>query len=213
MPLILDDHLPNISSIQISRHHSQRQAMPHDLRVKNRRKRHLERHPCYFEDSSLELANPLLYDRLIRHFQTPQERAIERRQKGYAETLEADLLRSEARLDEAQDPEVHSSYTRTEDGEIVQFPDPRDEATGDFESLTREEARERWVDIMTVRFLRGDDEDFDYGKVDESEELDDRRAEERDAEEEWFDGESEDFSPRDGEGKREVRGETGVQDY
>ena len=66
------------------------------IRVKNRRKHYLDKHPEYF-DSSLELADPLLYDRLVRRFQSPVEREAEGRSKGYSGILEADLLRSERR--------------------------------------------------------------------------------------------------------------------
>lgn len=39
-------------------------ARENRIRVKNRRKRYLETHPEYF-NAELELANPLLYDRLV----------------------------------------------------------------------------------------------------------------------------------------------------
>ncbi len=43
-------------------------------------------------------ADPILYDALIRRFQTPAEREQEGRAKGYSRMLEVDLLRGEARL-------------------------------------------------------------------------------------------------------------------
>lgn len=155
---------------------------------------------------------------MIRRFQTPAEREVERRRKGYAETLEADLLRSEAKLDEAQaqahaQTEQNSStsnriYTRTEAGEVIATHPDEDEA-----SLDREEARERWVDAMALRFLNGKDDDFDYQAVDDSELYDDQVTEEREKQEEWFEEEVPDSSPRQGEAKRRLEGETGIQDY
>lgn len=48
----------------------------------------------------MNLTDPLLYDRLIRTHQTESERARDRSTRGFAGTLEADLVRSEAKLDE-----------------------------------------------------------------------------------------------------------------
>lgn len=70
---------------------------------------------------------------------------------------------------------------------------------------TKEEGLERWKFEMTVRFLRGEDPDFEYGAVDGSEEYDD--VEKREEEERWFDGETPEWerTPRESE--------TGVQDF
>ncbi|KAK5090688.1 hypothetical protein LTR05_000863 [Lithohypha guttulata] len=201
----MDDQLPSISTIRVNQH----STIPPQLRIKNRRKRYLERHPDYF-GFSLELANPLLYDRLIRRFQTPTEREIESRQKGYAGSLEADLLRSEAKLEDVHQhaDDISYSYTQTTNGEIIHVSN---EDAG--EQLTKDEAQRRWVDAMTERFVAGKDDDFDYSAVDESEEYDDRQTEERELQEEWFDEEQPDSSPREGEQKTCLDGETGIQDF
>ncbi|KAH6630092.1 coiled-coil domain-containing protein-domain-containing protein [Chaetomium sp. MPI-SDFR-AT-0129] len=68
------------------------------IRVQNRRRAYLDRHAEYFQSSEHELADPLLYDHLIRRFQTPAEREAEGRSKGYARVLEGSLLRGEERL-------------------------------------------------------------------------------------------------------------------
>ncbi|OTA62714.1 hypothetical protein K449DRAFT_394768 [Hypoxylon sp. EC38] len=68
------------------------------IRVQNRRREYLERNPKYFESLEHELADPLLYDALIRRFQSPEEREKEGREKGYSRVLEVDLLRGEAKL-------------------------------------------------------------------------------------------------------------------
>ncbi|OTB01847.1 hypothetical protein M426DRAFT_323197 [Hypoxylon sp. CI-4A] len=68
------------------------------IRVQNRRREYLERNPKYFDSHEHELADPLLYDALIRRFQTPEEREKEGREKGYSRVLEVDLLRGEAKL-------------------------------------------------------------------------------------------------------------------
>ncbi|CAJ2503426.1 Uu.00g108200.m01.CDS01 [Anthostomella pinea] len=68
------------------------------IRVQNRRREYLERHPSYFKSMEHELADPLLYDALIRRFQSAEEREREGRAKGYGRVLEVDLLRGEAKL-------------------------------------------------------------------------------------------------------------------
>jgi hypothetical protein len=76
------------------------------------------------------------------------------------------------------------------------------------EVKSREEGMERWKFEMTVRFLRGGDEEFDYRDVDESEEFDE--VERRESEERWFDEEEPEW---DGGEKGGTGGETGLQDF
>lgn len=177
------------------------------LKAKNRRKRYLEVHPDYFDDSSLELADPLLYDRLIRRFQTAQEREAEGLRKGVAGDLTAQLLRAEAKQHALSHPDPHSLfwYTRGPHGEIR--AEDKDEVP-----VTKEEGRAWWVDEMTQRFLRGDDTDFDYSKVDTNDKYNDPE-EERDIQDAYFDSMESDFDS-DGEGKEKIlTGETGIQDF
>lgn len=155
--------------------------------------------------------DPLLYDRLIRRFQTTAEREAEGRRKGYSGTLEADLLRSEAKLDALAhpDPKQSFSYRRGPNGEIL--AEERDEVPSN-----KEEGYTRWKWEMEMRFVRGGDMDFEYEKVDESEEYDDLGVEEQEAEERWFDEEEARFVTEEGltnSKSRELRGETGVQDF
>jgi hypothetical protein len=178
------------------------------LQAKNRRKRYLEVHPEYFSDSSLELADPLLYDRLIRRFQTASERETEGRKKGFSGQMATDLWRAEAKKDALSQPDPNSlfTYNRGPQGQIV-------EEDKDDVQMTKEEGRAWWVDEMTQRFLRGGDEDFEYEKlVDKNPKYDDPEQE-RDLEDAYFDSMESDFDS-DGEGKEKVlTGETGIQDY
>ncbi|KAF2714446.1 hypothetical protein K504DRAFT_334450, partial [Pleomassaria siparia CBS 279.74] len=179
------------------------------LIAKNRRKRYLELHPDYFTDSSLELADPLLYDRLIRRFQTASEREDEGRRKGFSGQMSTDVWRAEAKKDALSQPNPDSLfvYNRGPRGEILE--EDQDEVP-----MNKEEGRAWWVDEMTQRFLRGDDDDFDYKKVD----LDysgkyDDPEEERDIQDRYFDSMGSDWDS-DGEGKEKIlTGETGIQDY
>ncbi|KAH0556994.1 hypothetical protein GP486_005216 [Trichoglossum hirsutum] len=180
------------------------------IRVKNRRKMYLDKHPEYFS-SSLELADPLLYDRCIRRFQSAAEREAEGRQKGYSGVLEADLMRSEAKLAALANPSSAAiTYSRGPNGEI--YPeDPEDVPQNKAEGI------QRWQREMTQRFLRGEDDDFDYKNVDENDEWDDKVQEEREEQERWFAEEEPSWILGENEGsgneKMTVKGETGVQDF
>ncbi|KAI9696376.1 MAG: hypothetical protein M1836_005654 [Candelina mexicana] len=180
------------------------------IRVKNRRKRYLDLNPDYFS-SSLELADPLLYDRLIRRFQSTAEREAEGRSKGYSGILEADLMRSEAKVAALANPDSATmTYKRGPNGEI--YPDDKDEVPS-----SKEEGERRWKKEMEIRFLRGDDNEFEYQNVDDDEQWDNKAEEEREEEEKyfaeeeprWISGEDEN-SPR---GSMDRKGETGVLDY
>jgi len=92
---------------------------------------------------------------------------------------------------------------------------------------TKEEGLTQWEDFLRERFIRGEDEDFDYGLVDGEEEFDVLERTER--EEAWFDeespgwvgdgdgdpdGNSEDVDmERDRRVERVLVGETGIQDF
>ncbi|KFZ07178.1 hypothetical protein V501_06703 [Pseudogymnoascus sp. VKM F-4519 (FW-2642)] len=183
------------------------------IRVKNRRKMYLDTHPSYFDSPDLEIVDPLLYDRCVRRFQTNAEREADGRAKGYSGVLEADLYRSEAKLaalsgrgmgdDGAERRQEDLAYVPGPDGQVL--PEDEDEVP-----KTKEEGMERWREAMTLRFLKGGDEEFDYGEVDGREEWD--VIEREDAEEHWFEEEEPGWvegSPED----KEKRGETGIQDF
>lgn len=188
------------------------------IRVKNRRKMYLDQHPAYFTNAELELADPLLYDRCVRRFQTAAEREADGRSKGYSGVLEADLYRSEAKLAalaasqgvrgeqvSSQEPVPFLSYNRGQDGEVL--PEEEDEVP-----RSKDEGFERWKFEMTLRFLRGDDQDFDYEEVDESEKWD--IIETQEEEERWFEDEEPEWIEEEEErGLERIGGETGIQDF
>ncbi|PKY06668.1 hypothetical protein P168DRAFT_316657 [Aspergillus campestris IBT 28561] len=184
---------------------SEKTSLPVVTKVKNRRKRYLDLHPEYFS-ADLELADPLLYDRLIRRFQTPAEREAEGRAKGFSGVLQADLCRSEAKFDALAHPDPHAtmSYTRGPHGEIL--AEDRDEIPG-----SKEEGEKAWRWEMTMRFLRGEDDDFDYTAVDENDEYDDWS----DVQDQYFDDEEPEWAVEGGEAdvRSRLQGETGIQDF
>ncbi|KAI1186878.1 coiled-coil domain-containing protein-domain-containing protein [Nemania serpens] len=82
------------------------------IRVRNRRREWLSRHPSYFRSLEHELADPVLYDALIRRFQSYEEREKEGRAKGFGRVLEVDLLRGEARLAKLKDDAPREANVR-----------------------------------------------------------------------------------------------------
>lgn len=185
-------------------------------------------------------ADPDLYDKLIRKFQSPAEREAEGRSRGWGKTLESSLMRGEARLER-----IASSYTGDRippSASSSRASNGRGRDNTDFgidvdlvnnEPTTKEEGRAAWDEFLRERFVRGGDEDFDYSKVDGDEDLDslenmDREEAYFDEEEpEWADDSEEDEEdteangekdPEQGIGPRRKRervllGQTGVQDY
>lgn len=109
----------------------------------------------------------------MRRFQSAAEREAEGRARGAAGSLEASLVRSEAKVEalakqqeEASDDTTQNEnplvYERGVDGAIVGLEeDASERVAGKAEGL------KRWEDVMGRRFLRGEDGDFDYGTVDE----------------------------------------------
>ena len=154
-----------------------------------------------------------MYDRTIRRFQTPSERESEGRSKGYSGVLEADLWRSEAKMEALAQPDISGTfvYKRGPNGEIL--AEDQDDVP-----LDKEDGKRKWREAMELRFLAGQDGDFEYKTVDESEDFDDRGIEDREEEERYF-AEEEPEWVSDGGGpghKKEtagLKGETGVQDF
>ncbi|KAF2970547.1 hypothetical protein GQX73_g3033 [Xylaria multiplex] len=234
------------------------------IRVRNRRRDWLSRHPSYFRSLEHELADPALYDALIRRFQSHEEREKEGRAKGFGRVLEVDLLRGEAKLSKltndasrgadngASEGLESSGSTRAEPTASYNLqpsrsrsssrtrwhPEPNSvcETEMNWEELealethdlekrsapqTAEEGRTRWDEFLRLRFVTGNDEDFDYRMVDEDDEYD--ALERREQEDAWFDnedpgwaGESDYDDEIETKGKdveRPLTGETGVQDF
>jgi len=94
------------------------------------------------------------------------------------------------------------TYVRGQDGEVL--PEDPDEVP-----KSKEEGFERWKFEMTLKFLKGEDQDFNYKDIDESEEWDVLEMSEE--EEKWFDEEEPAWVEDNGVEK--ASGETGIQDF
>ena len=144
----------------------------------------------------------MLYERLVKRFQTPAERDAEGKKKGYGRTLEASLLRSENRLSElgARPADASPFSARDTTGTNDWDATPGDKAQG----------QELWRAFLEDRFVNGGDEEFDYGAVDGDEDLDELVR--REEEEGWFESEEPAWAGAEEE-ERELKGETGIQDF
>lgn len=126
--------------------------------------------------------------------------------------LEADLWRSEAKIDALANLDAISRrYARDVLGEII--AEETDEVPHN-----KEEGLQRWHNEMELRFLRGEDPDFEYMAVDEDDAYDNKGIEELEEEEKYFDEEEptwlglgQDLESTDG--SNIPTGQTGVQDY
>lgn len=160
--------------------------------------------------------DPLLYDALVRRFQTPAEREVDGRTKGYSRVLEGSLLRGEARLVDLAQSATNGDGASAMSNMAKDFVTFTTE-TGLPKAETKEEGTERWQSYVAERFVLGYDEDFDYEPVDNNEEYD--VMERRDAEDAWFDAEEpswasdadDDFHTMNSE--KPKQGQTGVQDF
>ncbi|KAM3429117.1 hypothetical protein MY4824_008427 [Beauveria thailandica] len=166
------------------------------VQVQNRRRDYLQRHPSYFDNIEHELADPILYERLVKRHQSAAEREAEGRAKGYGRTLEADLVRGETKLATLRDAQEPSPAGGLEEEEAWHQP-----------AESKAQGLELWRLFLTDRFVRGRDAEFAYEAVDGSEEYDGLAR--REAEEQWFDDEE----PMKVEDAALLKGETGIQDF
>ncbi|RCI16865.1 hypothetical protein L249_1778 [Ophiocordyceps polyrhachis-furcata BCC 54312] len=163
--------------------------------VQNRRREYLERNPSYLEDPEHELADAHLYDRLITSFQTEKERLDSDIAKGYDHVLQAHAART------ASPPPTTSEKNTVV---LVGAEDPRT-----VEVVNKSHGQQLWRHFVRERFLRGDDDEFDYHTVDQDEDLDVEAS--KSAEEAWFDDEEPAWT--DDNADNEQKGETGIQDF
>lgn len=153
----------------------------------------------------LHLIDPVLYERLVKRFQSASERTAEGKAKGYGLTLEASLLRGESNLANLKES-VKSPYA-PDSNRNGGIDDPWD-AT----AMNKEHGLELWRQYLEDRFVKGDNQEFEYNKVDEDESLDTvERSEEQDK---WIEDEEPSWVGQDVNDKGvERKGETGVQDF
>lgn len=154
--------------------------------------------------------DPVLYERLIKRHQSVAERQAEGKTKGYGRTLEADLIRGETKLSDlkSQAQEANSNEA-IESSSTTRRDRMQGEETWDQQVSSKVHGLELWDDFLRERFIRGEDDEFDYASVDLNQDLDVlARA---DAEDKWFDGEEPSFHEESTAG--DLQGQTGIQDF
>lgn len=182
------------------------------IQAQNRRREYLARNPSYFDGLEKELADPVLYERLMRRFHSAAEREAEGKAKGYGRTLEAALQRGESKLAHLHQENGHntakSDYRESGD---VGLDQPWDQPAKD-----KEHGQQLWHAFLEDRFVHGHDDEFEYSLIDNNDEYDTMSR--TDAEDAWFDDEEpswvDDGQTSDG-GKEErmLEGQTGIQDF
>lgn len=142
---------------------------------------------------------------MIRRFQSAAEREADGRKKGYSGILEADMARSEAKVAALAKPDPNSPlvYRRDASGTITAVEQDEEDRP-----QNKQEGLDKWKVVMEQRFLRGEDQEFEYDEVDGNDEYNDWEEETRKWQDEHFDGEEAEFI---GEGGNS--GETGIQDF
>jgi len=168
----------------------------------------------------LTSVDPVLFESLVRRFQSATEREVDGKAKGYSRILEADLLRGEAKLDKLRGSapgKPAQPSDKTETSPITAAPSAWLDTEAELPPpKSREEGRERWHRYLADRFIHGRDEDFDYSLVDGNEDYDTQARRERtDA---WIEDEEPSWAGPDGEPvggppTGPLEGETGIQDY
>ncbi|SPO03743.1 uncharacterized protein DNG_06426 [Cephalotrichum gorgonifer] len=190
------------------------------IRVRNRRREHLRLNPSYLADLEHELAHPVKYEALIRRFQSQAEKDAEAKTKGYSRVLEGDLMRGEAKIAALIADSTEDAMDVNGEGEAP--ANSRQDsvnrsaaASADYDNgvdpMTKEEGRELWNEFITDRFVKGEDPDFDYSKVDDDDDLD--TMERQDAQDAWFDDEEPTWAVDAVSGAKAPHGETGIQDF
>ncbi|KAK9464188.1 coiled-coil domain-containing protein-domain-containing protein [Lipomyces oligophaga] len=187
----------------------------HHPRIRNRRWHYLQQHSStYFSGSGLAEADPLLYDRLVRQFQSLSERQIVQDKRGWAARMYEDLVRAERRLERverlrAEELQRANSADHHVAAERVGDDDEEELDFFSGEELNKTTAERQWQRLMTIRFLNGHDTDIDYNNIDYSETWDDYNQITRDCQDQYFDSEQPSWIVDE----TELTGQTGIQDY
>ena len=161
-------------------------------KVKNRRyaalRNMLETNDDYFSWEAMKARQPLLHEQLVGRFLTTEEKEMEERPDMSNCSLSKIIL-DHMDLNKERDDKKRMK----EEEEVEEFDTDEDEPEdgNDDEELGRLDGgrdflRQQFVKSVYQTFLAGKDTGFDYRKVDTDESLDDLEAEQRDAEERYF---------------------------
>ena len=170
--------------------------------VRNRRLAYLTKHPSYL-NIGVEYKDPLLYDTMIRRFQSAAEREDAGRENRTESRFSlanhflqgidrVEMTQRKAKAFDARTKGIDSSDVDRQAQMWQAYEDGVDNWVT--HSTNEMDAKERnkvmFEKVIRERFLAGLDEDFDYRTVDNNEAYDDMDVVRRDEEDSYFDQES-----------------------
>ena len=163
-------------------------------KVKNRRyaamQKMLNRNDEHFSEAAMKARNPLLHEQLVGKFMTKEEKEEQERPDMSNCSLtniileHMDLNKERDEKKKLKDVENEEEFDTDDESEV--------DEEGEEEGLGRQEGgreflKQQFVKAAYQSFLDGKDEGVDYKIIDTDESLDDLDAEQRDAEERYFD--------------------------
>ncbi|XP_078352513.1 coiled-coil domain-containing protein 97-like isoform X2 [Oculina patagonica] len=169
--------------------------------IRNRRYECLQRlmkDSDYFSEENMRKRSPLLYEEYIGQYLTEEEKLDRDRAEMGADPCLSELImnRQEKEMndwlldyqrdqeacvqEEEDDSDMESDTNQVESGSTIKGCPTEQE-----KHLLHEE----FLSVMQDRFMRGEEEEFDYSAVDTNDEYDDLTIRERDEEENYFDSE------------------------
>lgn len=170
-----------------------------ELVRRNRRYEYLKKlmdEGVYFSEKEMRQREPLLYEYYIGQYLTADER--EALDQQCSDVLlsdrilhQADVKRREELLVEQREAEEMVEFESSEDED--EDEDPKQESEPDKDSTIsekeRRKLRQEFLRTMQLKFLNGEEREFDYSKVDNNVEYDSIEQRGIDEEEKYFDSE------------------------
>ena len=197
--LLLEHHLSYFQKIndfevmyrlrELQRHTSQKSR---EVVRRNRRfecLKELMDEGVYFCEKEMRQRDPLLYEHYIGQYLTADERAALDQQ--CSDILLSDKILHKADVDRREELLQH----QREQEEMVEEEEEsseEDNSTTDNTNITEKEKRilhQEFLRVMQLRFLSGEEREFDYSKVDNNVEYDSIEQRSIDEEEKYFDSE------------------------
>jgi len=183
--------------------------------IQNRRLTYLNRTTYLSTPSTQQRLFPHLYKTLIERHESASQK-LEALNISKARSLTHVLLDASDHMQALQKQKERTDEQRREDEERVQREVDIAERIPREVLRDRDRSREFLERLMRERFLRGEDQDFEYEAVDAGEEWDDWETLEEDIRSKYFDEETPEevqLEGEEGEGVKGLTGQTGVQDF
>jgi len=198
--LLLEHHLSYFQKIndfevmyrlrELQRHMSQKSR---EVVRRNRRfecLKELMDEGVYFCEKEMRQRDPLLYEHYIGQYLTADERVALDQQ--CSDILLSDKILHKADVDRREELLQHQREQEEMVEEEEESSEEEDNSTTDNTNITEKEKRimhQEFLRVMQLRFLNGEEREFDYSKVDSNVEYDSIEQRCIDEEEKYFDSE------------------------